>query len=352
MKAALELAARGRGMTSPNPMVGALVVTGGEVIGRGWHQGPGLPHAEVVALTQARERAKGATIYSTLEPCTVEGRTPPCTGLLIESGLSRVVAAMEDPDRRVSGRGFAALRDSGIAVTEGVLESEAQQLLEAYSVHRRQHRPFVTYKVAASLDAKVAAPDGSSTWITSAEARRDAHLLRAESDAICAGIGTVLADDPALTARDVPLTRPPLRVIVDSSARTPANAKVLSKDAPTLVVTREDAQAKAIEQAAGEVLRVPSDSDRVSIKHMLEALADRGVTSLLLEGGPTLAGAFVSAGLVDKYVLYLAPKLLGESGKPIIQGWTASSLGEARSLEIESVRTVGVDLKVVARPID
>lgn len=331
-------------------MVGAVVVVGDEVVGQGWHRGPGFPHAEVVALDEAAERGKGATIYVTLEPCTHHGRTPPCADLLIEKGVSRVVVSTEDPDRRVSGKGFSALLAAGIEVERGVLEAEGLRLIEAYAVHRRQHRPFVTYKAAASLDARVAAPDGSSTWITSEEARLDAHRLRAVSDAICVGVDTVVADDPTLTARGVPVHRPTLRVIVDSRGRTPPKAKALSNEAATLIVTVEDANTQTLEDAGARVLRVPSDSGRVSIKHMLEALADLEITTLLLEGGPTLAGAFVSSGLVDRYVLFLAPKLIGEEGKPLIEGWTAASLGEARSLEIESIRRVGPDLRIDARP--
>ena len=355
MQMALRLAARGRGRTSPNPMVGCVLVNQGTPVGLGWHQRAGEAHAEVLALRNAGDRSNGATAYVTLEPCAHHGRTPPCADALIAAGVSRVVAAMQDPDARTAGRGFAALRDAGVSVEVGILEDEAHRLNEAYVHHRTTGRPFVTYKAGLTLDGRTAAVDGSSRWITGEPARRDAHELRAGSDAICAGVGTVLADDPQLTARgvNVPAGRPPLRVVVDSRARTPTWARVLSPDAPTVVFTAAgDAEpgVVALKEAGAEVISAPEEDGRVCLPDMLRCLGDRGIVSLLLEGGPTLAGSFASERLIDKFVFYLAPKLLGASPAGALRGWAAASIDEAIQMGIDEVRRVGPDLKVVAYP--
>lgn len=353
MKWALRLAARGRGRTSPNPMVGAVIVKHDDVVGTGWHRKAGDDHAEAVALTQAGTRAKGATMYVTLEPCAHHGRTPPCVDTIIEAGVSRVVAAIEDPDPLVSGAGAAALREAGVEVEFGLLSKAATRLNEEYLLHRQQGRPYVTLKMATSFDGRVAAADGSSQWITCEEARRDAHRLRAQSDAICAGIGTVLADDPRLTARGVQVLGPRLRVVVDSTARTPIDAKILSDDAPTLIATAlapDDERVAVLEKAGAEVLSVAGPHNEVSVPHLLHALAGRGVISLLLEGGPRLAGCFAAQGMIDRYVFYMAPKLLGQGARGSVEGWTAGSIDEARSLSIAAFKRVGSDLKVVAYP--
>lgn len=354
MKWALRLAARGRGRTSPNPMVGAVIVKHDDVIGTGWHRKVGAEHAEAVALAQAGSRAKGATMYVTLEPCAHHGRTPPCVDAIIEAGISRVVAAIEDPDPLVSGAGAAALRAAGVDVEFGLLSKDAARLNEEYLVHRREGRPYVTLKMATSFDGKVAAADGSSQWITCEEARRDAHRLRAQSDAICAGIGTVLADDPRLTARGVQLVAPRLRVVVDSTGRTPIESRVLSDEAPTIIATtlsRDDERVAVLEKAGAEVLSVVEPNSEVSIPHLLQVLADRGVVSLLLEGGPRLAGRFAAQGLIDRYVFYMAPKLLGEGARGSVEGWTANSIQDARNLSITAFKRLGSDLKVVADPV-
>ncbi|MEX0791295.1 MAG: bifunctional diaminohydroxyphosphoribosylaminopyrimidine deaminase/5-amino-6-(5-phosphoribosylamino)uracil reductase RibD, partial [Actinomycetota bacterium] len=299
MRKALRLAVRGRGRTSPNPMVGCVLVKDGAVVGSGWHHRAGEPHAEVLALRAAGDAARDATAYVTLEPCAHHGRTPPCTRALIAAGIGRVVASMEDPDPRTAGKGMAALRDAGIEAESGLLESQARRLNEQYILHRITGRPFVTYKAGMSLDGRTAAADGTSQWITSAEARQDAHRLRALSDAICAGVGTVLADDPKLTVRGVPGSKPPLRVVVDSAARAPIAAQVFSSEAPTVVFTAAgDAEtAVAVLKDAGvEVVCVPGEQRTVDLKQMLRILGDRGVVSLLLEGGATLAGAFAGGG--------------------------------------------------------
>lgn len=354
MKRALRLAVKGEGRTSPNPMVGAVVVAGDREVAGGWYRGPGTPHAEVAALEGSGSRARGATVYVSLEPCVHHGRTPPCTEALIAAGAARVVAAVEDPDALVSGRGFARLKSSGIEVTSGILEAEARKLNEAYFVHRKLGRPFVTYKAAISLDGRTAAGDGTSRWITGEVARRDAHRLRAKSDAICVGISTVLTDDPSLTVRGVRSRTTPLRVVVDSSARTPKDAKVVSAEAPTLIAVTQSAppeRMSMLEAAGAQVEVLPAGEGGVSVKALVTRLAERGIVSLLLEGGGTLGGAFASAGVIDRYVVYLAPKLIGGEGTTgLLEGWAAGTISEARQLEIESARRLGEDLVIVARP--
>lgn len=353
MKMALSLARKGEGGTSPNPMVGAVLVKEGRVIGAGWYAGPGTPHAERASIEEAGSETRGATLFVTLEPCTHHGRTPPCTEAVLESGVTRVVAAMEDPDPRVAGAGLRTLEEAGIEVTVGSLRSEATRLNEAYVTHRTEARPFVIHKSAITLDGKVAAADGSSKWITSEEARRDVHLLRGRCDAVCVGIGSVLRDDPSLTVRVPHKGREPMRVIVDSGARTPNNARVLSDLAPTLIYTvrgSDEDRVLRLKKAGADVSVVEEEAGRVSIKAMLEDLARRGVLSLLLEGGPTLAGAFAVANLIDKYIFYIAPKLLGEYGLPAIRGWTASTIDRAKTLLVNSVDEVGEDLRVTAYP--
>lgn len=353
MQMALRLAARGRGRTSPNPMVGSVIVKDGSLAGAGWHHRAGEPHAEVLALREAGERSAGATVFVTLEPCAHHGRTPPCVESLVAAGVARVVVAMEDPDPRTAGKGVDALRGAGIQVDVGLLEDRARRLNEQYIVHRTAGRPFVTYKAGLSLDGRTAAQDGSSRWITSEAARRDAHRLRAHSDAICAGIGTVLTDDPQLTARGARRAGTPLRIVVDSEARTPLGSRVLSREAPTIVFTSTDdgdARCTALKEAGAEIVCAPEAGGRVSLPDMLRNLAGRGVVSLLLEGGATLAGSFAAQGLVDRYVFYLAPKLIGSTGAGTLNGWTALSIADAMDLRIDQARRVGPDLRVVAYP--
>ena len=353
MSQALRLARRGLGRTSPNPAVGALVVAGEAVVGTGWHRRAGSDHAEVLALREAGDAAAGATLYVTLEPCSHQGRTPPCVDAIAGAGIRRVVAAMVDPDPRVSGRGIRALREAGVEVEVGPGEASAADLNEAYAVHRRRARPFVTYKAAMSLDGRTAAADRTSQWITGEASRRDVQRLRARSDAICIGVGTVTADDPSLTVRRPGLKAKPLRIVVDSAARTPPGARVLGGEAPTLVVVTDAAapgDAKRLEETGAEVLHLPGTGS-VPVGELLGCLAGRGVVSLLLEGGATLAGSFAAAGLIDRYLFYVAPKLLGGPPAPgVLEGWTARTIGEARPLMLRDVRRIGEDLRLDARP--
>jgi diaminohydroxyphosphoribosylaminopyrimidine deaminase/5-amino-6-(5-phosphoribosylamino)uracil reductase len=355
MRRALELAARGLGLAPPNPMVGALVAAEGEVVGEGWHEGPGTAHAEIGALRAAGDRARGATLYVTLEPCSHQGRTPPCAPVVAGSGISRVVVGSLDPNPIVDGRGLAYLRAQGLEVAEGVCGDEARELVAGFSKHVLTGLPFVTLKLAMSLDGKVAARDGSSRWITGEAARRDAHRLRAAAGAIVVGVGTVTADDPALTVRLQGYRgRQPMRVVLDARGRTPADAVVLRNDAPTLVVTTASAPLErriAWESAGAEVL-VEAEADgssRLDLARVLELLGKRDVQDVLIEGGPTVAWSALEAGLVDRMVVYLAPKLIGGVEAPSALGGSGiASIADAFPLSIVRVERLGEDLKVVA----
>jgi diaminohydroxyphosphoribosylaminopyrimidine deaminase/5-amino-6-(5-phosphoribosylamino)uracil reductase len=324
MRRAIELAERGLGSTSPNPIVGCVIVgVDGTVVGEGFHARAGGPHAEVVAIRDADGLARGATAYVTLEPCRHTGRTPPCTQALIDAGVSRVVFAVEDPDP-LAGHGAADLRAAGVVVEAGLLRDDAASSNAAWLHRTRTGRPYVTWKYAATLDGRVAAADGTSRWITGEAARHDVHLLRARSDAIVVGTGTAIADDPRLDVRlpGVVIAKPPLRVVVGNRP-LPSAAKVLDDSAPTLVI---------------------ADHDPASV---LKLLAERDVVSVLLEGGPTLAGAFVAAGLVDRVVAYLAPTLLG-AGLPALGDAGIETLAAALKLRIDAVELVGGDLRITA----
>jgi diaminohydroxyphosphoribosylaminopyrimidine deaminase/5-amino-6-(5-phosphoribosylamino)uracil reductase len=354
MRRALRLAERGRGLASPNPPVGAVVVRDGRAVGEGFHRGPGTPHAEIVALDAAGERARGATLYVTLEPCTHQGRTPPCAPRVAAAGLARVVVATTDPNPVVDGRGVAALRDAGLEVTLGVGAAEAERLIAPFAKHVRTGRPFVTAKVAVSLDGRTAAADGSSRWITGPTARRDAHRLRAVAGAVVVGVGTVLRDDPELTVRLRGYRgRQPLRVVLDSACRTPPGAALLSADAPTLVATTDKATeeaAAALRARGAEVVRFPARDGRVDLAAVLEALGRRDVVEVLVEGGPTVLGDAVERGLVDRFVFYVAPLLLGSGGPGAIAALLAPTIADALPLRLEAVRRVGADVRIDAVP--
>ena len=356
MQTALTLANRALGETSPNPMVGAVVVDDqGDVVGQGWHQGPGSPHAEVIALDQAGERARGGTLYVTLEPCSHHGRTPPCVERVIRSGVRRVVAAMGDPNPLVDGEGFRRLRAAGIEVDVGLLEKEALLCNRAFVTWVTQKRPFVTLKLAQSLDGKAATRTGESKWITSEESRRHAHLIRSQVDAIIVGIGTVLADDPLLTARaHAGSGRQPLRVVVDSLARLSTSARCLAQPGgPTLVAVGKRApkrRIKEIEAAGGRVWVCPGQGDRVDLAALLDHLAGQNVTHLLVEGGPTLRGAFIDADLVDEVHAYVAPLVIGgRDALPSLGGTGRSQLAEAMALIDIEWKRFGPDLYLYGR---
>jgi len=350
---ALGLAEGGRGLTSPNPVVGAVVVAEGRIVGEGCHQGPGTPHAEIVALREAGERSRGATLYTSLEPCDHFGRTPPCTDAVIEAGVARVVSAMADPNPIVDGRGFAKLEARGIEVRYGVLAEDALRQNEAYAKHVRTGLPFVTWKMAASLDGKVASRDGTSRWITGEAARADVHRLRAAADAILVGAGTALVDDPSLTVRDPGYRgRPPLRVLADARGKVPETGDLFDDSAPTMVATTglapRDRQ-EAWRSRGAEVVEYEPEGGGVPVGRLLDDLGKRDVQSVLLEGGPTLAWSLVEERAVDKVVVYLAPKLIGGEDAPTVLGGRGfAPIAQAMQLRIGSVDHVGEDLKVEA----
>jgi len=354
MARAVALAEGGRGTASPNPMVGAVLVRDGRVVGEGFHRAAGLAHAEAMALDAAGELAAGATCYVTLEPCAHHGRTPPCADALVAAGVARVVAAVADPDPRVGGAGLARLQAAGVAVSVGTGAEAAAEQNAAYLTHRRLGRPRVTLKAAASLDGKVAAPDGTSRWITGPAARADAHRLRAEADAVCVGAGTALADDPRLTVRLPGWTgRQPLRVLVDAAGRVGATGHLFDGEAETLVATTPAAPASAVDawKAAGaEVLICEPAGRAVDLDDLVRALGERGVLELLVEGGPRLQASLWAAGLADRLVWYLAPLAIGGKGAPGLLGSGAATLVDARRLRLASVDRLGDDLRVVAFP--
>lgn len=349
---AIELAERGRGLASPNPMVGAVVVAAGETIGEGWHEGPGTRHAEVVALDLAGERARGATLYTSLEPCVHTGRTPPCTDAILRAGVARVVVSANDPNPVVDGRGLRTLREAGVEVVDGIRAEEAERLNEAFAKHVRTGMPFVTWKAAVSLDGRVAARDGSSRWITGEDARADAHRLRGSADAIVVGAGTALADDPALTVRDPGYRgRPPIRVLVDARGRVETGA-LFDDAAPTIVATTELAtrgRREAWRAEGAEILVFEPEAGRVPLGALFTDLGKRDVQGVLLEGGPTLAWSAVERGLVDKLVVYLAPKLVGGADAAgAIGGAGFAPISEAQPVRIRSVERIGEDVRVEA----
>jgi diaminohydroxyphosphoribosylaminopyrimidine deaminase/5-amino-6-(5-phosphoribosylamino)uracil reductase len=355
MRAALRLARRAVGRTAPNPPVGAVVVRSGAVIGKGYHRAAGLPHAEVEALAEAGDAARGADLYVTLEPCAHHGRTPPCTDAIIRAGVRRVVYAVGDPDPKVAGRGEAQLREAGVALERGLLARQAEQLYEAYFKHRRTSMPLGVLKLACTLDGKVATASGESRWITGPRARQYAHRLRNDHDAVLVGIGTVLADDPALTTR-LRGGRDALRVIVDSRGRTPTTAQAVTQEstAGCLIATTEPApqeRREALRAAGAEVVVLPSCEARVDLRALWALLGQRGLLSVLIEGGPELAAGALQAGVVDKLLLFLAPKIIGgREAKPVVGGESVARLADARELDIRRVRRLGPDLLIEACP--
>ncbi|MEE1929005.1 bifunctional diaminohydroxyphosphoribosylaminopyrimidine deaminase/5-amino-6-(5-phosphoribosylamino)uracil reductase RibD [Streptomyces sp. TRM 70351] len=351
MRRAIALAARGLGRTRPNPVVGCLVLdAAGRTVGEGWHKRAGGPHAEIHALAEAGDDARGGTAVVTLEPCAHTGRTGPCAQALIDAGVARVVYAVADPTGTAGG-GAAALAAAGVRVAGGLLAQEAASGNAAWLTAVTLGRPHVHWKYAATLDGRTAAADGSSRWITSPEARADVHRLRAESDAVLVGAGTARTDDPHLAVRGVPGAVQPLRVVVDAGARAVRpGARVLDDAAPTLVAVAEDADATALEEHA-DILRLPraADGPGLDLAALLAALHARELRSVLLEGGARLAGAFVAAGALDRVTGYLAPALLG-AGPPALADAGITTIAQALRLSVTDVTRVGPDLRVTAVP--
>ncbi len=348
MRQALDLAAKAIGRTSPNPMVGAVVVQNGNVVGTGYHAAAGQPHAESIALGQAGDAARGATLYVTLEPCDHHGQTPPCTEAVLQSGISRVVVAMQDPDPRVRGQGIQRLRERGLSVEVGHLEKEARQLNAAYVKHRQTGLPLVTLKWAMSLDGRTATRNGSSRWITSEAARHEAHRLRDASDAVVVGIGTALRDDPELTCR-LPEGRDPIRVVLDSSLRLPSSAQMLRAGRSPVIVasiaSADPVRKASLIEAGAELLLCEPAEGRVSLRDLLGHLGRRGILSVLVEGGATVHAGFLEAGLADRVSAFVAPILIGGAGPlGIVGGEGVKEMTQALRLREVRTRTVGPDI--------
>ncbi len=356
MRLALSLAEKARGRTSPNPMVGAIIVRDGEIIGRGYHHKAGTPHAEIHAIADAGEKSRDAVIYVSLEPCSHYGRTGPCTQAIIEAGLSRVVMAMMDPNPRVSGRGKAILESHGIQTQTGILETEARKLNEAYVKYITTKQPFVIMKTAMSLDGKIATASGKSKWITSEASRRVVHQIRDEVDAIMVGIGTIMRDDPSLTTR-LPdgNGRDPVRIILDSRGRIPLKSRILHLDSParTIVVITSQASQERIAQLKehAEVLVIQEQNGRVDLKSLMLELGQMEIMSLLLEGGAEVNASALKAGIVDKAMVFIAPKLIGGAESPgPIGGSGIDELSEAVPLTDISLERVGEDILITGIP--
>ncbi|TBW51030.1 bifunctional diaminohydroxyphosphoribosylaminopyrimidine deaminase/5-amino-6-(5-phosphoribosylamino)uracil reductase RibD [Marinobacter halodurans] len=361
MARAIQLAWRGRFSTHPNPRVGCVICQGDAVVGEGWHERAGEPHAEVHALRAAGERARGATAYVTLEPCSHYGRTPPCADALVSAGVSRVVVAMIDPNPSVAGAGLHRLREAGIEVVEGVLAAEAEILNPGYLYRMRRGRPFFRVKVAASLDGRTAMASGESQWITGPAARRDVQRLRAMSDAILTGVGTILADDPSLTVRPdemgdlhdaVPPGPQPQRIILDTQLRTPPTARVLGNGPVVIFCGETMASSDAAHELTARGARIqplPLMAGRLALPAVARAIAEAGINEVLVEAGPTLAGAAVSANLVDEFWLYQAPVFLGSDGRPTVT-LPLSRMAERKFWKVRERRQFGDDLRLILTP--
>ena len=393
MARAIRLAAQGLYTTEPNPRVGCVIVKAGLVVGEGWHRRAGEPHAEPLALAAAGDAARGATAYVSLEPCCHHGRTPPCTEALLAAGVARVVVAMTDPNPLVAGSGLDRLRAGGVAVEQGLLETEARHLNPGFIKRMERGLPHVRVKLAASLDGRTAMASGESQWITSAAARRDVQFLRARSSAILTGVGTLLADDPSLNVRlspaDLPgvgpdgTVRQPLRVVVDSHLRTPPTARLLSLPGQTLIAcldpeadglapenpepdrapardrdlddggptpSQDVRQAAALEDSGAGILRLPPGSGGLDLETLLRYLARMEINEVLIEAGATLAGSALQAGLVDELVLYLAPHLMGDAGRGLFHLAGLDRMNDRLALEIQELRQIGPDLRLTAVP--
>ncbi|MBV2262171.1 MAG: bifunctional diaminohydroxyphosphoribosylaminopyrimidine deaminase/5-amino-6-(5-phosphoribosylamino)uracil reductase RibD [Thauera sp.] len=352
MARALQLAARGLDTTSPNPRVGCVIVRDGVTVGEGWHARAGEAHAEVHALRQAGAAARGATAYVTLEPCSHFGRTPPCADALIEAGVARVVAAMEDPNPLVAGRGLARLRASGIATAHGLLADAAHELNIGFVSRMTRGRPWVRLKVAGTLDGKSALDNGVSQWITGPAARRDGHRWRARACAILTGIGTVRADDPQLSVRDVPCARQPLRILVDARLEVSTQARILQGE-PILIATAstDAARIDALRAAGHELVCVPNAAGKVELGALLRVLGERGLNEVHVEAGFKLNGSLMREGCVDELLMYLAPMLVGDAAQGLFNLPTLTGLEGATRLDIRDLRQIGPDLRLIARPL-
>jgi diaminohydroxyphosphoribosylaminopyrimidine deaminase/5-amino-6-(5-phosphoribosylamino)uracil reductase len=352
MTRALQLAEHGRYSAHPNPMVGCVIVSDGEVVGEGWHAVAGEAHAEIHALQEAGASARGATVYVTLEPCVHHGKTPPCTEALIKAGVADVIVGLQDPNPKVSGAGIDSLEAAGINVRSGLLEAESRDLIRGFIKRVTQGRPCVRLKVAASIDGCIAMANGQSQWITGPEARADVQKLRASSGAVMTGIGTVLIDDPSLTVRDASLDtrgQQPLRVVLDNELRMPLSAEMLGLPGKTLVYCINDRNRQLLVGAGAEVIKVEQRNALVDVGAVLDDLAARGINEVLVEAGPILCGSLIDGGFVDELVIYQAPHIMGSETRGMFQTPTWTKLTDRRALEITDVRQLGDDTRITAQ---
>jgi len=353
MARALRLAQRGMYTTDPNPRVGCVLVSGNAVVGEGWHERAGGPHAEIMALAAAGSKARGATAYVTLEPCCHHGRTPPCTDALIAAGVGRVVFACDDPNPAVSGAGAQQLKAAGIDVAAGVMAASAAELNRGFMTRMRTGRPYVRSKIAASLDGRTALANGSSRWITGAAARADVQRLRARSSAVLTGVGTMLSDDPSLNVRDAALGEvcQPVRVIVDSRLRTPADARTLGLPGTVRIYCLEGQDAGSLSAAGAQIEAVAADGRHVSLPAVLDSLGDLQVNEVLVEAGPGLNGTLLAAGLIDELIVYSASHILGSGARGMFDGPPLEQMDERIELHLVDLRRVGEDCRLTYRRI-
>ena len=351
MARALRLAEQGLYSTMPNPRVGCVIVKDNKIVGEGAHLKAGEPHAEIFAIRQAGEQAKGATAYVTLEPCSHTGRTPPCSQAIINAGIAKVIVAMQDPNPQVSGSGLAQLQSHNIEVKTGLMERQAQELNPGFIARMTRDRPFVRSKIAASLDGKTALNNGASQWITGEAARLDVQHWRACACAILTGVGTVLADNPSMSVRGMDIGRQPLKVIVDSQLQTPASANILN-GGNVLIAFANDAQNKAEQllAAGAELLCIPNEQGRVCLKTLLSHLAGQQINEVVCEGGESLNGALMAQGLIDELLIYYAPKLMGCAAKGMFAMPEFTGMSQAIALDILDMRQIGADIRLRAKP--
>ena len=351
MSQALALAHKGLYTTSPNPKVGCVIVKDGEIIGQGWHEKKGEPHAEVFALRQSADKAQGATVFVTLEPCSHFGATPPCAAALIQAGVKKVIAASLDPNPLVAGKGVKMLQDAGIEVATGLLEEESRALNRGFfSIFERQ-KPFVTLKIAQSLDGKTALKNGVSQWITGETARHDVHLGRAASCAVLTGVGTVLADNPQLTVRHIQTPRQPIRIVADSHLQTPANAKICTDGGRTILACLPDFVATKTYPECVEILPIMPDKSgqHIDLSDLMQKLAERQIGQLWVEAGSVLNGALLNADLVDEIIIYQAPMILGDCAKNAFRLPEITALNQAKRFNVQHIQTLGDDIKITLR---
>jgi diaminohydroxyphosphoribosylaminopyrimidine deaminase/5-amino-6-(5-phosphoribosylamino)uracil reductase len=353
MAQAIRLAQRGTYTCHPNPRVGCVLVNDDRVVGQGWHSKAGEAHAEINALNDAGDAARGATVYVSLEPCSHHGRTPPCASALAAAGIVKVIAAGIDPNPKVGGQGFKALRDAGIEVCTGLMQTDAEKINAGFFSRVTKGRPFVRLKVASSLDGRTAMSGGESQWITGAAARADVQRLRAASGAILTGVATILADDPSLTVRDPAIDTggmQPLRVVLDSNLKTPPGASMFQQPGESCVICVDDKNRAGLESAGAEVIATQSHEDRLDLDAVLKILAERDINDVLVEAGPTLAGSFLTQGLVDELVIYQAPHIMGSDTRGMFSTPAWNALQARMPLNILDVRQVGPDTRITARP--